>query len=82
MNIPLILEYLRPGEEYALDGESYTGLHWLAGTTKPTEHDLAAAEKDALAAAEAKAAAAASGRRKIAETSGLTPEEMAALGIA
>ena len=52
-----------------------------------TAEELAQREKDAaeataLAAAEAeRQAAAESARRKIAEASGLTPEEMAALGF-
>lgn len=40
MNIPAILNYLRPGEEWALDGDTYAGLIWLSKTTKPTENEI------------------------------------------
>ena len=57
-------------------------------TERPFTEDEAAqrasdeqAAADAKAAAEAQAATAAEARRKIAEASGLTPEEMAALGF-
>jgi hypothetical protein len=54
MNIPLTLNYLRPGEEWTLDGESYDGLTWLSNTSKPTEKEIEAAEPAALAAEQAK----------------------------
>ena len=31
---------LRPGEEFVLNGYSYSGLDWRASTTKPTETEL------------------------------------------
>lgn len=43
MNIPLALNYLRPKEEWTLDGESYAGLTWLSLTHKPTEAELLSA---------------------------------------
>ena len=43
MNIPMILTYLRPGEEWTLDGNEYAGLTWLSDTTKPTDAQLIAA---------------------------------------
>ena len=54
MNIPLTLNYLRPGEEWTLDGETYDGLSWLSDTPKPTEKEIKAAEPAALAAHQAK----------------------------
>lgn len=47
MDIPLILSYLRPGEEWSLDGEEYSGLIWHSNTVKPTEAELFAAWDDA-----------------------------------
>lgn len=43
MNIPAILNYLRPGEEWALSGNTYDGLEWFSSTPKPTETELEAA---------------------------------------
>lgn len=54
MNIPLILTYLRPGEEWSLNGDNYQGLTWLSDTAKPTKKELEAAEPAALAAEQAK----------------------------
>lgn len=59
MNIPMILRYLRPGEEWTLDGEEYAGLTWLSDTKKPTEAELLNAEPAAQAAHDAAVAAAA-----------------------
>lgn len=54
MNIPLTLNYLRPVEEWTLDGETYDGLTWLSDTPKPTEKEIKAAEPAALADQQAK----------------------------
>ena len=35
-----IIPILRPGEEFVLYGDSYSGLEWRASTTKPTEAEL------------------------------------------
>ena len=43
MNIPQVLKYTRPKEEWVLNGTSYQGLVWLSSTTKPTEAELLAA---------------------------------------
>ena len=59
MNIPIILRHLRPGEEWALDGEEYAGLTWLSDTKKPTEAELVKAQPAAQAAHDAAVAAAA-----------------------
>lgn len=40
MNISKILETLRPGEQWALSGDDYTGLVWLSKTPKPTEQEI------------------------------------------
>lgn len=31
---------LRPGEEWTLDGNDYSGLNWLSNTTKPTKKEI------------------------------------------
>lgn len=54
MNIPLTLTYLRPGEEWTLDGDNYEGLTWLSNTAKPSEKEIKAAEPAAFAAQQAK----------------------------
>ena len=54
MNISLTLTYLRPGEEWTLNGETYDGLTWLSDTPKPTEKQIKDAEPAALAADQAK----------------------------
>lgn len=59
MNIPLTLAFLRPGEEWTLDGDDYFGLTWLSDTKKPTEAELVAAWPKAQSAQEAAAATAA-----------------------
>jgi hypothetical protein len=43
MDIPLILNYLRPGETWELNGDTYDGLTWLDETPMPTEAELEAA---------------------------------------
>lgn len=50
------ISYLRPGEEWTLDGNDYAGLTWLSDTTKPTDAQLIAAWPKAQAAQEAAAA--------------------------
>jgi len=61
MNIPVTLHYLRPNEEWTLNGDNYDGLTWLSETDKPTEAELVEAwplaEKSILEAKEAAAAA-------------------------
>ena len=57
MNIPMTLAFLRPGEEWTLNGDDYSGLTWLSDTPKPTEAQLVAAWPQAQAAQEAAAAA-------------------------
>jgi hypothetical protein len=54
MDIAFTLSYLRPSEEWMLDGNEYSGLTWLADTTIPTEQELEDAYPKALAAQEAK----------------------------
>lgn len=82
MNIPLILNYLRPNEQWSLDGNDYDGLIWLDETEKPTLAEIEAIADEAQAAyqaaIEAKAAARQSALAKLAEL-GLTEEEIAAL---
>ena len=50
----MTLEYLRPGEAWTLNGETYDGLTWLAETPQPTEAEIAAAWPEAQAAHQAK----------------------------
>ena len=59
MNIAMTLNYLRPAEQWTLDGDEYAGLTWLSDTPKPTEAQLVAAWPPAQAAAEAAAVTAA-----------------------
>lgn len=59
MDIAATLTYLRPGEQWALNGDTYDGLTWLSDTKKPTEAELVKAWPDALAAQQAAAATAA-----------------------
>ena len=59
MNIPMTLVFLRPGEEWTLDGNEYAGLTWISETTKPTDAQLIAAWPKAKEAQEAAAATAA-----------------------
>lgn len=59
MNIPVTLQYLRPGEEWTLESDDYAGLTWLSDTTKPTEEQLVTAWPKAQAAQEAAATTAA-----------------------
>jgi hypothetical protein len=59
MIIPMTLAFLRPNEEWTLDGDDYSGLTWVSNTTKPTQAELAAAWPKAQAAAESAAATAA-----------------------
>lgn len=81
VDIPLTLAYLRPGEEWTLDGDAYKGLTWMSSTAKPTEAEVMAAYPLAQAAADKAVADRSSALRKMAATSGLTPDELAALGL-
>lgn len=82
MDIAIALSYLRPGEEWVLDGNDYENLVWVSDTKKPTlkqieaVYDAALAEREA--AEEAKLAAKESARTKLAAL-GLTEEEVLAL---
>lgn len=40
MNLIRTIQYLRPGEEWSLVGEDYSGLSWASLTNKPTEQEL------------------------------------------
>jgi hypothetical protein len=42
MNIVKVLELRYPGLEWALNGDSYSGLTWLSDTPKPTLEELQA----------------------------------------
>ena len=84
MNISMTLNYLRPGEEWTLDGDTYEGLTWLSDTPKPTEAEITAAWPDAQQAAideaEAKAAQRDAALAKLAAL-GLTVDDLTALGL-
>jgi hypothetical protein len=49
LEIPVILQYLRPGEDYILrdNARDYSKLEWIANTTKPTEQEMLDAELSA-----------------------------------
>jgi hypothetical protein len=51
MDIPLTLLYMRPGETWELDGDSYDGLTWRDNTQKPTLAEMEAAWPAAYEAA-------------------------------
>jgi hypothetical protein len=55
----MTLQYLRPNEEWTLEGDDYAGLTWLSDTPKPTEAQLVAAWPKAQEAQQAAAATAA-----------------------
>ena len=59
MDYAAAISYLRPGEEWALNGNEYAGLTWLSDTPKPTDAQLIAAWPQAQAAQAAAAATAA-----------------------
>ena len=40
MNIPLILQSIRPGADWSLNGEEYSGLQWIGPGDKPTLQNL------------------------------------------
>jgi len=46
MDIPATLTALRPGAQWALNGDDYDGLTWLDDSTKPTLAELEAAWPD------------------------------------
>ena len=63
MDIPAILQHLRPGAAWSLNGDTYDGLVWHDDSEMPTEDELVAAwpavqTARANAAAEAARAAA------------------------
>lgn len=83
-DIVLTLNYLRPGEEWAIDGNDYKTLQWFSDTKKPSYKEIEEAYPEALKAEAVKhaetAAAKHSGISKL-EALGLTAEEIAALGV-
>ena len=40
-DIPHALQVLKPGAEWVLDGENYTGLTWLSSEQQPTKDEIA-----------------------------------------
>jgi len=49
MDISAILNRIRPGEAWSLDGDTYDGLTWLDSTAKPTLQELEASWADTQA---------------------------------
>lgn len=49
MDIALVLNFLRPNEQWTLDGNTYDGLTWLDETQKPTLAQLEAVAEQAEA---------------------------------
>ena len=39
-DIPHALQVLKPGAEWVLDGENYTGLTWLSSEQQPTKQEI------------------------------------------
>lgn len=76
------LSHLGFPDGWAISGEDYDNLLlWEHDAPKPTAEAVKAAAPLGAQEREAKAAAATSARQKIADASGLTPEEIAALGF-
>jgi len=40
IDLAKVLGHIRPGEEWSLNGDDYSGLVWLSDTVKPTEKEL------------------------------------------
>ena len=80
--IPTALEYLKPKEEWTLDGDDYAGLTWLSDTPKPTEQELTDAYPlavKAVADKEKTRVKALSDARTFALSLGFTPAMLAVL---
>jgi hypothetical protein len=79
MDIPTILSSKYPGSLWTLDGDDYTGLHWLSDTPKPTEKALQKVwpevQAEIVAEAQARVDAKASAIAKL-EALGLTVDEV------
>lgn len=81
------IQHLLPEAQCAVVGipqtkeEYLASMSWLDDRPMPTWEQVQDAMPVVQAQQEAEEAAKASGRRKIAEASGLTPHEMAALGL-
>jgi hypothetical protein len=82
MDIALVLNYLRPNEEWSINDNDYEQLIWFDETSKPTLEQIKkaqkAAEADFAAKLLTKENARASALAKLAEL-GLTADEIAAL---
>jgi hypothetical protein len=71
-----IINYLYPGSEYTLEGDTYAGLTWHSSTPKPTEKELEDA-RDSVGAQIAKDEAdKEAARHAIFARIGLTVEEL------
>ncbi len=79
MDIATILTRRYPGSEWTLDGDDYTGLHWLSATAKPTKSALeklwSEVQAEIASEAQARLDAKASAIAKL-EALGLTVEEV------
>jgi len=89
VDIQTVLNRIRPGAEWTLDGDSYEGLTWLDDSPKPTAEEvdeafpvvaeqIAAEEQAAKDAAQELEEQRASAMAKLAML-GLTPEEVRAV---
>ena len=89
VDIQTVLNRIRPGAEWTLDGDSYEGLTWLDDSPKPTAEEvdeafpvvaeqIAAEEQAAEDAAQELEEQRASAMAKLAML-GLTPEEVRAV---
>ena len=79
MDIPTILTKRYEGSEWTLDGDNYSGLHWLSDTPKPTKKALEAlwpeVQAEIAGEAQARVDAKASAIAKL-EALGLTVDEV------
>lgn len=63
IDIVATLEFLRPGEEWILDGDDYSGLTWLSNTPKPEQTEIISAWPLVQSAKQEKADADAAARK-------------------
>ena len=84
MDLALILNYLRPKEEWKMSNNDYNSLEWLSNTEKPTLKEIENAESAALADFELKIQQAEAKREAALaklEALGLDIDDLKALGL-
>lgn len=82
MDIARTLAFMRPGEQWTLNGDTYDGITWLSDTPQPTMAEIEAEWPAALADYEARQGAAAQARADAiahAKSLGFTDEMIAVM---